>query len=146
MCMAKPVLRWPLYFILIASFIGCGQQWSHGEKEKAEHFLRSIELVVQAHELKNKRGAGVTSKSDFEETLSLYKSALHEANLVTDEVLAKANPELPKTYRLYFQKGIELRINSWTNGKLYEEIQGSALLDSWGDWYEQNRQQIKIPR
>ena len=138
--------RWMLNSVLTASLIGCGQQWSHGEKENAEHFLQSIELVVQAHESSNKQGAGAMSKSDLDETLSLYRSALHEANLVTDEVLAKANPELPKSYRLYFQKGIELRISSWTHDRPYEEIQGSALMDSWGDWFERNRQNIKIPR
>ncbi len=146
MCMAKPVLRWPLYFALVALLIGCGQQWSQGEKEDAEHFIQSISFAVQAHELSNKRGAGLISKSELDETLSLYKSALREANIATDKVLAKAHSELPKNYRLYFQKGIELRISSWTNDRPYEEIQGSALMDSWADWYERNRQNIKIPR
>lgn len=139
------LLQWLLYFLLIASPMGCGQQWSNGEKENAEHFVQSIRLVVQAHESSNKRGAEGMSKSDLEGILAAYESALHEANLVTDEVLAKANPELPQNYRLYFQKGIELRISSWTNSRPYEEIQGSALMDSWGDWFERNRQNIKIP-
>ena len=86
------------------------------------------------------------SRADFDEMLSLYKNALREAAIVTDEVLAKAHPELPKNYRLYFQKGMELRISSWANSRPYEEIQGSALMDSWGDWYEQNQANIKIPR
>jgi len=146
MCMAKPALRWPLYFALVALLIGCGQQWSQGEKEDAEHFIQSISFVVQAHELSNRRGAGLISKSELDETLSLYKSALREANIATDKVLAKAHSELPKNYRLYFQKGIELRISSWTNDRPYEEIQGSALMDSWADWYESKRQNIKIPR
>ena len=140
------LLRWPLYTVLLSSLIGCGQKWSQSEKENAEHFFQSIRFVVQAHKASNKRGAGPMSRADFDEMLSLYKSALREANLVTDEVLAKANPELPKNYRLYFQKGIELRISSWTNSRPYEEIQGSALMDSWGDWFEQNRRNIKIPR
>ena len=140
------LLRWPLYFVLLASLIGCGQKWSQSEKENAEHFIQSVRLVVQAHEASNKQGAGAISRADFDEMLSLYKDALLEATLVTDEVLAKAHPELPKNYRLYFQKGMELRISSWANSKPYEEIQGSALMDSWGDWFELNRRNIKIPR
>ena len=144
--MISQLLRWPLHLVLLASLIGCGQEWSQSEKENAEHFTQSVRLVVQAHEASNKQGAVAMSKTDFDEMLSLYKNALREATLVTDEVLAKAHPELPKKYRLYFQKGMELRISSWTNSRPYEEIQGSALMDSWGDWYEQNRQNIKIQR
>lgn len=101
-CRVNHLLQWLLYSVLIASLIGCGQQWSNGEKENAEHFVQSIRLVVQAHESSNKRGAEGMSKSDLEDILALYESALHEANLVTDEVLAKANAELPQNYRLYF--------------------------------------------
>ncbi len=144
--MISQLLRWPLHLVLLASLIGCGKEWSQSEKENAEHFTQSVRLVVQAHEASNKQGAVAMSKTDFDEMLSLYKNALREATLVTDEVLAKAHPELPKKYRLYFQKGMELRISSWTNSRPYEEIQGSALMDSWGDWYEQNRQNIKIQR
>ena len=82
----------------------------------------------------------------FEQTLSLYHRALAEARLVRDDVLDKIHPELKNSYRLYFQKGAELRISAWTNGKTYDEIQGSALMDSWGDWFEKNRSNIKIPR
>ena len=86
------------------------------------------------------------SKPDFEEILSLYQRALSESNLVRDDVLDKAHPELKNNYRVYFQKGIELRISAWTNTKPYDEIEGSALMDSWGDWFEKNRHNIKIPR
>lgn len=144
--MMNRLLHWPLHLVLLASIIGCGQEWSQSEKENAEHFIQSVRLVVQVHEASNKRGAGAMSRADFDEMLSLYKKALSEAALVTDEVLAKAHPELPKNYRLYFQKGMELRISSWANSRPSEEIQGSALIDSWGDWFEQNRGNIKIPR
>ena len=86
------------------------------------------------------------SKQDFEKILSLYQRALNEAELVRDDVLDKAHPELKNNYRMYFQKGIELRISAWTNRKPYDEIQGSALMDSWGDRFEKNRRDIKIPR
>ena len=110
------------------------------------NIFQSVRLAVQAHEASNKQGTMDMSKADFDQMLSLCKNALIEATLVTDEVLAKAHPELPKNYRLYFQKGMELRISSWANSRPYEETQGSALMNSWGDWFEQNRGKIKIPR
>lgn len=86
------------------------------------------------------------STQDFGKKISLYQRAFDEANLVRDDVLDKIHPELKNNYRMYFQKGTELRISAWTNGKNYDEIQGSALMDSWGDWYEKNQSNIKIPR
>jgi hypothetical protein len=137
--------------LVVASFlvfllIGCNQKWSQSEKDNAEHFIQSVQLVTQAHAIANKRGLGVMSSEDFDKIVALYKSALREANLVTDGVLAKANPALPNIYRSYFQKGLELRISSWENSKPIDEMQGSALVDSWGDWYAQNHRNIKIPR
>lgn len=137
--------------IVVASFlvfllIGCNQKWSQSEKDNAQHFIQSIRLVTQAHAISNKGGPGDMSREDFDKILVLYKSALREANLVTDEVLTKANPALPNIYRSYFQKGIELCISAWENRKPIEVMQGSALVDSWGDWYEQNHRNIKIPR
>jgi len=86
------------------------------------------------------------SEDDFATISGLYKNALSEANLVTDEVLEKANPDLPTEYRQYFQKGVELRISSWEKRNVGDEIKGSGLLDAWGEWYQQNRQNIKIPQ
>jgi len=124
----------------------CGQNWAQEEKENAAHFLKSLDLVIDAHSTSNKGDPGIMSKQDFERMLSLYQRALSESTLVRDDVLDKAHPELKSNYRMYFQKGIELRISAWTNRKTYDEIQGSALMDSWGDWFEKNRRNIKIPR
>ncbi|MDD5452279.1 MAG: hypothetical protein PHT49_10330 [Desulfovibrionales bacterium] len=124
----------------------CDQKWTQNEKENAKHFLKSLDLVIEAHSISNRGGPGMMSKQDFEKILSLYERALSESKLVRDVVLDKANPELKNNYRMYFQKGIELRISAWTNGKPYDEIQGSALMDSWGEWFEKNRHNIKIPR
>ncbi len=137
--------RWVLLAFIVAGVASCDQKWTQSEKENAEHFLRSLQLVIEAHSTSNKGEPGVMSKQDFEKILSLYQRALSEAELVRDDVLDKAHPELKKNYRMYFQKGMELRISAWTNRKSYDEIQGSALVDSWGDWFEKNRRDIKIP-
>jgi len=133
-------------FILVLLLMGCGQKWSQSEKDNAQHFIQSVRLVVQAHAIDNQGKPGIMSEDDFATISGLYKNALSEANLVTDEVLEKANPDLPTEYRQYFQKGVELRISSWEKRNVGDEIKGSGLLDAWGEWYQQNRQNIKIPQ
>ena len=132
--------------LVVVGDASCGQNWTQEDKENAEHFLKSLNLVIDAHSTSNKGGPGIMSKQDFERILSLYQRALNESTLVRDDVLDKAHPELKNNYRMYFQKGIELRIGAWTNGKTYDELQGSTLMDSWGDWFEKNRRSIKIRR
>lgn len=144
-------MQTPYRFILLAIIMmgcvaSCDQKWTQNEKENARHFLKSLELVSEAHSISNRGGPGLMSKQDFEKILTLYQLALSESQLVRDVVLDKANSELKNNYRMYFQKGIELRISAWTNRKPYDEIQGSALMDSWVDWLEKNRHNIKIPR
>ena len=139
-------LRLVLLSFMVVSVASCGQKWTQEEKENANHFLNSLSLVIEAHSNSNKGDPGEMSKRDFEQTLSLYRRALSEANLVRDEVLDKMHPELKSNFRMHFQKGAELRISAWANRKTYDEIQGSALMDLWGDWFEKNRSNIKIPR
>ena len=138
--------RWMLLVFLVSGIASCGQKWPESEKENAEHFLKSLRLVVEAHETSNRGGPGAMSRDEFEKVLSSYQRALNEANIVRNEVLDKAHPELRNNYRMYFQKGVELRISGWTNKRQYDEIQGSALMDLWGDWFQRNRGNIKIPR
>jgi hypothetical protein len=142
----KTLFRLVLLALIVVRVSSCVQQWTQEEKENAEHFLKSLSLVIEAHANSNKGGPGVMSTQDFEKHISLYQRAFDEANLVRDDVLDKIHPELKNNYRMYFQKGAELRISAGTSSKNYDEIQGSALMDSWGDWFEKNRSNIKIPR
>jgi hypothetical protein len=144
----KAIYRLIFIFLIVMGVTSCiqNQKWTLEEKENVKHFLKSLDLVIEAHSISNKGGQGVMSMQDFKKVLFLYQSALSESNFVRDDVLDKAHPELKNNYRMYFQKGIELRISAWTGGKSYDEIQGSALMDSWGDWFEKNRLNIKIPR
>lgn len=142
----KTVFRLALLALIVVSVSSCVQQWTQEEKENAEHFLKSLNLVIEAHTNSNKRGPGIVSTQDFAKNISLHQRAFDEANLVQDDVLDKIHSELKSNYRMYFQKGAELRISAWMNGNNYDEIQGSALMDSWADWYQKNQSNIKIPR
>jgi hypothetical protein len=132
--------------LLLIFAAGCDEQWSQSEKDNAQHFIESLRLVNEAHDLGNLSvSAGHMSMADFEKIVTLYQKALDEAKLVTDPVLAKANSELPKAYRMYFQKGVELCISAWAKQRPSEDIHGDALLDEWGDWLEQKHGSIRIP-
>ena len=141
----RKILKILVLILMVICVASLNQSWNEKDKENAEHFIKSLQLIIEAHSISNRAGAQM-SNEDFRKILSLYKQAYSESKLVSDKILDKANPELKENYHLYFQKGIELRISGWTDMKPYDEIQGSALLDSWGKWFEKNRYDIKIPR
>ena len=133
--------------ILAISVVGCDQQWSQNERDNIDHFLESTRLINEAHDIANSAVNGESMPmADFSKIVALYEQALAQTKLVTDPVLAKANPTLPKAYRQYFQRGIELCLSSWTKQRPSEDLHGDALLDKWGDWLEENRHDIDLPR
>jgi hypothetical protein len=132
-------------YLLVVLVAGCDPQWSPGERDNLQHFVESIRLINEAHEIANSAPTTVTM-ADFTKIVALYQQALAQARLVDDSVLAKASPELPNAYRRYFQKGIELCVSSWTKQQPFEDFQGDALLDKWGDWLDKNKDDIDIPR
>src|SRR5882672_11197441 len=99
--------------LMIAPVASCGQQWTPEEKGNAQHFLNSLNLVIEAHSTSNKGVPGVIPRQEFERIFSSYQRALSEAKLVRDDVLEKIHPELKNNYRMYFQKGAELRVSGW---------------------------------
>jgi hypothetical protein len=132
------------YFIIV--FVGgCDAQWSPSERDNLQHFVESIRLINEAHAIANS-AATIVTRADFAKIVALYQQAFEQAKLVSDSVLAKANPELPNAYRRYFQKGIELCVSSWTKQQPFEDFQGDALLDKWGDWLDDNHDHIDFPR
>ncbi|MEK6802920.1 MAG: hypothetical protein AABZ34_09635 [Nitrospirota bacterium] len=133
-----------VFVILFIAGCGSPSQWNDMDKVSVTSFIRSIALVTKAHSVSNARGPGVVSKSQMQEMMRLYEEAYQLSRKTTDESLAKANPELPKHYSLYFREGLRLRLEAWNTGKNYSEIQGSSLLDSWADWY--GKAEIHIPK
>ena len=61
----KTVFRLVLLTLIVVSVAFCVQQWTQEEKENAEHFLKSLSLVIEAHSNSNKGGPGVMSTQDF---------------------------------------------------------------------------------
>lgn len=109
------------------------QSWTQSEKENVIHFIKSVHLVEQAENARGKRAMR-----------KLYEQAVEEAETVTDDILAKANPDLPKYYRDYFEKGANLRVIGWRDGRPDLDQEGLDLIAKWNEWYRENRKQIDI--
>lgn len=84
--------------------------------------------------------------AERKEFVRLMRVALFEAKLLRDEVLAKANEELPKQFRNLYQQSLELRLRNLELGDMTAEIKGSALHDQWVEWFNANRSAIRIPK
>lgn len=123
--------------ILPAFIIGCDdktpQQWTQSEKENIIHFIKSVHLVDQAENARGKRAMR-----------KMYEQAIEQAETVTDDILAKAHPDLPKYYREYFEKGANLRIIAWRDGRSDLDQEGKDLMAKWTEWYQSHRKEIDI--
>jgi hypothetical protein len=142
-----------LFIILAGSAIligGCGlhtPDWTQEEKENIAHFFNSREADQRAVRLSNSGEPFTTfTQEEWAEFVRLKKLALAESKLIRDEVLAKANSELPKRYRQLYQRSLELQIQNMEVGDINAEIEGASLHDSWVDWINANKHSIKIPK
>ena len=75
-----------------------------------------------------------------------YQTARQYAETVTDEVLDKVHSEIRAHWRSEFQEGIRLRLINLRHGDLEAEIKGSALLDRFGDWWNANKKDLRVPK
>jgi hypothetical protein len=128
----------------------CGDpvaSWNPEDKENIRHCLASQKADLEAVQLSNS-GIPYSSMSEAEliEFVRLMRVALSEAKLLRDEVLAKANRDLPKPFRTLFQQSLELRLKNLELGDITAEIKGSALHDQWVEWFNANRSAIRVPK
>ena len=121
---------------------GPDTNWSASEKENIQHFFKSGEANRAAVAYSN-NGSMPFDESEY---LDLQRRALTEATLVQDNVLAKAHPELPETFRNLYQKSLELSIEAFENKDNAASLQSSSLHDQWVDWYNAHIREIRIPR
>lgn len=139
-----------LLFALLSVVAACGDSvtsWKPEDKENIQHFFASQKADLDAVRLSNS-GAPYSIMSDAErkELVRLMRVALSEAKLLRDEVLAKANGEMPKQFRTLYQQSLELRLKNFELGDMTAEIKGSALHDQWVEWFNTNRSAIRIPK
>lgn len=137
--------------ILPLLLLGCdnsSSNWTEEEKTNIEHYFKSGDVSRKAIRILNTGASGITiiSADEVKEPLKLTKLALREAKLVRDDVLAKAHPQLPQKFRELYQKSLELQVINFQTGDFGKEVEASKLHDSWVDWINANKKQIKIPK
>jgi len=143
------LIRWALLAVLPV-VAACGDpvaSWSPEDKENIRHFLTSQKADLEAIQLSN---AGtpysIMSEAERNELVRLKRVALSEATLLRDEVLAKANKDLPKQFRALYQQSLELRLRNLELGDNTAEIKGLALHNEWVGWFNANKGAIRIPK
>lgn len=143
-------LVWP-YFALFntstSSEAHLSRKWSAEEVANSKHFLFSIQADLQSKKLSNERADPTLSASESREILGLKETALREIRLVDKATLRKINPDLPRHVETEYIPAIESMIQHLrTHGGDPEAMQkGTALFDTWAEWWNANRDAIYIP-
>jgi hypothetical protein len=141
-------LLWP--FFLGTSQRGAADfsDWSEAHRANSKHFVRSIHADLESIALSNERATRQLSRAELAKMLELKRTALSEAKLVKDAVLAKAHPALPDRFRRLYQNGLELRILNMESagGNPEAESAGLRLHEEWADWFKDNRNAINFPK
>ncbi len=121
--------------------------FTEDEKTNARYVTLAFREVQQAFRISNGGPAfSLVSKEDRDRMTMHYQNALKYAGAVTDEVLDKVHPEIRGHWRAELEEGIRLRLVNFQEGNMQAEIKGSTLLDRFGDWWNANKPDIKVPK
>lgn len=139
-----------LLLAILSVVAACGDpvaSWSLEDKENIRHFFASQMADLDAVRLSNAGASySIMSEAERNEFVRLVRVALSEAKLLRDEVLAKANRDLPKQFRTLYQQSLELRLRNLELGDITAEIKGSALHDQWVGWFNANKSVIRVSK
>lgn len=99
------LVAWVL-FALLSVVAACGDSvtsWKPEDKENIQQIFASQKADLDAVQLSNSGAPySIMSEAERKELVRLMRVALFEAKLLRDEVLAKANGELPKQFRTLY--------------------------------------------
>jgi hypothetical protein len=135
--------------ILCAFYAACSGQpeWTPEEKLNFKHFFNAQKADAAAVLLSNSEMPNsAISPNTSNEMLQLMKKALGEAQIIRDDVLAKAHPDLPEHFRRELQRSLELQIRNLEVGDASAEIEGSSLHYRWIYWINSHKSEIKAPQ
>ena len=145
-----------ILLVLPLLLLGCDKpspNWTNEEKANIEHFLKSGDASRKAVRISNVRVSNYGNSvlieippDEAKQIIELTNLALREAKLVSDDVLAKAHPQLPRKFRDLYQKSLELQVINFKTGDFEKEVEAGKLHDLWVDWFNANKKQIKIPK
>ncbi len=78
---------------------------------------------------------GSVSKKESNTYIKMLADTLNQANSVSDAVLAKIHPELPKAYRSIFIASLENKLHGWRDSDPEASLKGTLLHNQWIDWW-----------
>ena len=125
---------------------GQAQEWSRAERRNVSHFVEALNFTLEGIRVSNSGGPGVLSARDRSRILKSWQKALAEGTEVTDVVLRKIHPDLPRHFRGEWQRGLTLQVRNLELGDTQAEIVGSRLGDDWGTWYMRNQAALRLPK
>jgi hypothetical protein len=133
--------------LLLATACSDSGGWTQEQRLNAQNVLLALNARNEASQLSNNLGAGSGPREQFNPIVAKMRTALECANAVNDDVLDKIHPELRRYWKDKFIEGLRLRLSNLesTGGNLQAEIRGSGLLDEFGDWFMNNKNQIRVP-
>ncbi len=135
--------------VLILLLAACSDEptWSEQEKTNARYITLAFGESQQAIRISNSQQAFSAMSTEVRESMTMhYQTARQYAETVTDGVLDKVHSEMRAHWRNEFQEGIRLRLIKLQHGDLEAEIKGSALLDRFGDWWNANKKDLRVPK
>ena len=135
--------------VLILLLAACSDEptWSEQEKTNARYITLAFGESQQAIRISNSQQAFSAMSTEVRESMTMhYQTARQYAETVTDGVLDKVHSEMRAHWRNEFQEGIRLRLINLQHGDLEAEIKGSALLDRFGDWWNANKKDLRVPK
>ena len=146
MRLPRPLPIIVLLFFLPAVVVACSE-WSADEKENSQNILLAFKEVQEATRISNSGPSPApVPPADLQRLINHYEAALSYAMAVEDKVLGKVHPEIRPHWRGEFEQGLHLRLINFHQGDTQAEIEGSALMDRFGDWWDANKDDIKIPK
>ncbi|MDY7026345.1 MAG: hypothetical protein SVC26_08420 [Pseudomonadota bacterium] len=116
------------------------KEWTEWEKSNIENFFKSRQTIQHEIDLLNKGADFSVSRHSL-----ALNNALRYALLVREDVLFKANSELPQQYETY-KKSLQISLEGYLESDNNKIMLGDQLFDQWIDWFNDNRHEIKIPQ
>ncbi len=118
--------------------------WVSVSNDTIEHYSKSINFANQATKISNTGEAyQQISEGEMGAMTDNYQLALAEARQVDTNKLNSMYSGLGDHYKNEFIAGIEMFINGFEKSDSDQFLQGQMLLSRWGDWYNQNREEIR---
>jgi hypothetical protein len=135
--------------VLCVFCAACSRQseWTREEKLNFQHFFNAQKADAAAVLLSNSgMPNSAISPDTSNEKLQLMKKALGEAQIIRDDILAKAHPDLPEHFRRELQRSLELQIRNLEVGDASAALEGSRLHYKWIYWINSHKSEIKVPK